>query len=60
MVSIRKAKKLGIYKKPSYDKKLYMQTVEQVNKVKINLLRDLIHDISMQFVDASVDEKTDS
>ena len=55
MVSIRKAKKLGIYKKPSYDKKLYMQTVEQVNKVKINLLRDLIHDISMQFVDASVD-----
>ena len=37
MVSIRKAKKLGIYKKPSYDKKLYMQTVEQVNKVNKRL-----------------------
>lgn len=37
MVSIRKAKKLGIYKKPSYDKKLYRQTVEQVNKANKRL-----------------------
>ena len=33
------------------------ELIIKVNKVKINLLRDLIHDISMQFVDASVDEK---
>lgn len=37
MVSIRKAKKLGIYKKPSYDKKLYRQTVDQVNKANKRL-----------------------
>lgn len=37
MASIRKAKKMGTYKAPSYDKKLYRQTMEQIEKVNKRL-----------------------
>ena len=37
MASIRKAKKLGIYKKPSYDKKLYNQVKIQIDKANKRL-----------------------
>lgn len=37
MASIRKAKKMGTYKKPSYDKRLYNETIKQVEKVNKRL-----------------------
>ena len=39
MTSIRKAKKLGIYKKPKVDKELYQKTKEEVKKANKRLKR---------------------